>query len=119
MKKSIGENNQIPVAAHNLAETLIELTAITEDKDEKIKVLKEADRVTSQALDILDELNSHKRRGRLLAEKCIAHHMLGELGEASDAAKIKENLDAVLEKEDKDSYDYREITRLLEQFGLI
>jgi tetratricopeptide (TPR) repeat protein len=118
MKKSIGEKNQIPGTSHNLAETLIELARVTEEKAEKIKVLKEADTVTSQALNILDELNSHKRRGRLLAEKCIAHNMLGKLGEASEELQIKKALDAVLESEDKDSYDYREITRLLEQFGI-
>jgi tetratricopeptide (TPR) repeat protein len=118
MKKSIGEKNQIPGTSHNLAETLLELARITEDREEKVSVLKEADAVTSAALAILDELNSQKRRGRLLAEKCIAHHMLGRLGEESHKMKIKETLDAWLLTEDKGSYDYREITRLLKQFGI-
>jgi tetratricopeptide (TPR) repeat protein len=118
MKKSIGEKNQIPGTSHNLAETLLELASTIEEKAEKISVLKEADEVTSQALAILDELNSQKRIGRLLAEKCIAHHMLGQLGEESEEKTIREKLDAWLENEDKESYDYREITRLLKRFNI-
>ncbi len=117
MKKSIGEKNQIPGTSHNLSETLIELALITEDKTERVEVLREADMIASQAMEILDELNSQKRRGRLLTEKYIAHFMLSELGEVSDEKRIKETLDIWLQKEDKDSYDFREITRLLDQFG--
>ena len=118
MKKSIGEKNQIPGASHNLAETLIELAGITNGKAEKVEVLKEADAVATHALEILDELNSQKRRGRLLAEKCITHKMFGELNEPSEEKKLKGLLDVWLQNEDKDSYDYREITRLLNQFGI-
>jgi tetratricopeptide (TPR) repeat protein len=116
MKISIGEKNQIPGASHNLSETLLELASITKDKTERVKVLKEANNVASHALDILDELNSQKRRGRLLTEKYIAHFMLGVQGEPSEEKTIKESLDLWLQKEEKDSYDYREITRLLDQF---
>lgn len=118
MKISIGEKNQIPGTSHNLSETLIELASVTNDKAERVKVLKEADKVISQALEILDELNSQKRRGRLLTEQYITHYMFRELGEPSQDKKIKESLDVWLLKEDKDSYDYREITRLLDQFVL-
>jgi tetratricopeptide (TPR) repeat protein len=118
MKISIGEKNQIPGASHNLSETLIELAAITNNKTERFEILKEADFVTTRALDILDKLNSHKRRGRLLAEKYITHFMLRELGEPSNENALKKSLDNWLINEDKDSYDYREIMRLLEQFSL-
>jgi len=118
MKISIGEKNQLPGTSHNLAETLLELAQISEIKAEKIQVLKEADQVTSQGLDILLELKSQKRKGRLLAEKCIAHHILGELGEESEEFLIRKALDEWLLAEDKGSYDYREIRRLLDQFGM-
>jgi tetratricopeptide (TPR) repeat protein len=118
MKRSIGENNQIPGTSHNLAETLLELARITKEKGEQIKVLKEAGQVTSQGLAILLELNSQKRKGRLLAEKFIAHHMLGELGEKSEESRIRKTLDDWMQNEDKDSYDYKEVIRLLDQFGI-
>lgn len=119
MKKNIGEKNQIPGSSHNLSETLIELAAITNDHKEKIRILKEADEVTSYALTILDELGSQKRRGRLLTERYIVHYMLNELGELSEAESIKPSLDAWFKNEDKSSYDYRETTQLLKRFGIV
>jgi tetratricopeptide (TPR) repeat protein len=117
MKKSIGEKNQIPGSSNNLAETLVELARITEDKTEKIKMLKEADEVTSIALGILDEIKSMKRRGRLIAEKFIAHHLLKGIDEPNDEARIKQDLDEWLKAEDKESYDYRVVKELLGRFG--
>jgi len=118
MKISIGENNQIPGTSHNLAETLLELARVTEKTNEKITLLKIVDQITSKALVLLDEINSQNRRGRLLTEKRIAHRMLGERGEKSDESKIRETLDDWLKHEDKDSYDYKEVERLLDQFGI-
>jgi len=118
MKKNIGEKNQIPGSSHNLSETLIELAAITNDQSEKTIILKEADEVTNYALSILNELGSQKRRGRLLTERYIAHYMLHELGEISEVDLIKPQLKDWLGDEDKTSYDYREATRLLKQFGI-
>jgi len=118
MKKDIGEKNQIPGSSHNLSETLIELAYITKDKAEKIEILKEADTVTTEALNILDELNSQKRRGRLLSEKYITHKMMGELNQPAQEKELKKLLDKWLQDEDKNSYDYREISRLLKQFEI-
>jgi tetratricopeptide (TPR) repeat protein len=118
MKKSIGEKNQIPGSSHNLSETLVELAGITEDKNEKRDILKEADQVTTYALEVLNELKSSKRRGRLLTEKYIAHHMLREMGEESSVDEIGVSLAGWFETEDKGSYDYRETTALLKRFGI-
>jgi len=118
MKKSIGEKNQIPGSSHNLAETLLELSSVMDEKEEKLSILQEADDVTAAALGILDELNSQKRRGRLLTERFCAHKLLSDLGEKSEKELIEPKLRSWLQAEDKTSYDYRETTRLLQRFGI-
>ena len=118
MKKSIGEKNQLPGTTQNLAETLLELARIAKDKEDKIKVLLDTDKITTEGLDILDEMQSDKRRGRLLAKKYIAHLMLGEIGEESKEEQIRKALDDWMKKEDKKSFDYREVVRLFEHFGI-
>jgi len=118
MKKSIGEKNQIPGSSHNLAETLLELSSVMDEKEEKLSILQEADDVTAAALAILDELNSQKRRGRLLTERFCAHKLLSDLGEKSEKELIEPKLRSWLQAEDKTSYDYRETTRLLQRFGI-
>jgi tetratricopeptide (TPR) repeat protein len=118
MKKSIGEKNQIPGSSHNLAETLLELSSVMDEKEEKLSILQEANDVTAAALSILDELNSQKRRGRLLTERFIAHKLLSDLGEKSEKELIEPKLRSWLQAEDKTSYDYRETTQLLQRFGI-
>jgi len=118
MKKGIGEKNQLPGTTQNLAETLLELARITEEKEKQIKILIDADRITSEGLDILDEMQSEKRRGRLLAKKYIAHHMLAEIGEKSEEVLIRKVLNEWMKKEDKESFDYREVMRLFNHFGI-
>lgn len=118
MKKSIGEKNQLPGTTQNLAETLLELARITNDRKEQIKVLMDADQITTEGLDVLDEMRSEKRRGRLLAKKYIAHLMLGEIGEESKQDEIRKMFDEWQQKEDKESFDYREVMRLFDHFGI-
>ncbi len=118
MKKAIGEKNQIPGSSHNYAETLLELSNAIDDKAEKKHLLREVLLVTSNALSLLHELNSEKRKGRLLTERYISAYHLNELGETTDAGKFLSELQEWLGKEDKASYDYREIQRLLQRFSI-
>ena len=118
MKKSIGEKNQLPGTTQNLAETFLELARIATSREEKVKALIAADDITSEGLEILEEIKSDKRRGRLLAKKYIAHYMLAEVGEASEKVRIREALDLWLQTEDKKSFDYREVMRLFPHFGI-
>ncbi|MCB2208759.1 MAG: hypothetical protein KQH67_10760 [Bacteroidetes bacterium] len=118
MKKSIGENNGLPGSYHNLAETLLNLASAMEKEEEKIRILNEANEVASSGLDLLNQLNSARRRGRLLTEKYIAIYLLKSHDLQMDVEQTRNELREWIKKEEKDSFDYREVQSLLSQFSV-
>ena len=118
MKSSIGEKNQLPGSYHNLTETLLELSRVIENDSEKNDILLEAYQTASKGLNLLVELNSTKRKGRLISEKFIASTLLSIKGDNFNLEFQKKELQNWLEEEDENSYDYREVTQLLKRFKL-
>ncbi len=118
MKKSIGENNGLPGSYHNLAETLLNLASAMEKEEEKIRILNEANEVASSGLDLLNQLNSARRRGRLLTEKYIAIFLLKNHDQQKDIEKTRNELKKWIQNEETSSFDYREVQSLLSQFSV-
>jgi len=117
MKKSIGENNGLPGSYHNLAETLLNLASAMEKEEEKIRILNEANEVANSGLDLLNQLNSARRRGRLLTEKYIAIYLLKDHDQQKDIEQTRKELKKWIKNEETDSFDYREVQSLLSQFS--
>ena len=79
-KQIIGNEDQLPVALHNLAETCIELAYRLQDKREKIDIFQQAYQHSQSGLDINQRIHSTKKRGQLLCERFLALYWLNKLG---------------------------------------
>jgi tetratricopeptide (TPR) repeat protein len=75
-KQIIGNEDQLPVALHNLAETCIELAYRLQEKKEKIDTYQQAYEHSQLGLDINERIHSTKKRGQLLCERFLALYWL-------------------------------------------
>ncbi len=78
-KQIIGNEDQLPVALHNLAETCIELAYRLENNEEKIDTFRKAYRHSQLGLQINKRINSIKKQGQLLCERFIAIYCLKKM----------------------------------------
>ena len=88
-KKIIGNEDQLPVALHNLAETCIELAYRLEDRTEKMNTFRQAYQHSQLGLEINKRINSIKKQGQLLCERFLATFWLCKLGAPSPGNKIE------------------------------
>jgi len=117
-KQVIGNEDQLPVALHNLAETCIELAYRLEDRAKKIETFQQAYQHSKQGLDINQRIQSTKKQGQLLCERFLATYWLHKLDEPlptttslSDARQSF--LDWVIRKFSSSDYDVEVVLELM------
>jgi tetratricopeptide (TPR) repeat protein len=81
-KEVIGNEDQLPIALHNLAETYIELACRLQPGNEKNHSLQQAYRHSQLGLDINKRIHSTKKLGQLLCERFLSVYWLEKLGVA-------------------------------------
>ena len=115
-KQIIGNEDQLPVALHNLAETCIELAYRLQDKDEKIDTFQQAYQHSQLGLEINNRIHSIKKRGQLLCERFLAIYWLDKLKASLpvDEAEVRQALlDWVEEKVGSKGYDVEVVLDLM------
>ncbi len=115
-KQIIGNEDQLPVALHNLAETCIELAYRLEHKSKKIDILRQTYQHSQLGLEINQRIHSTKKQGQLLCERFLAIYWLGKLNEPSPGNSLeseKSLLDWVGSKIDEEDYDTEVVLDLM------
>ena len=115
-KQIIGNEDQLPVALHNLAETCIELAYRLQNKEEKIDAFQQTYQHSQLGLEINKRINSTKKRGQLLCERFLAVYWLNRLEAPLPASKAEVQqslLDWVEEKADSEDYDVEIVLDLM------
>lgn len=115
IKAAIGDMDQLPIALHNLAQTLL-LLAASLPPEQRPAVYAKALQQAQHGLSIQDQTGSVKKRGQLLAERFVACSRLGQ----SDAQTLQQQKQAVLDWLQAErqagraqSYDYRVVEQEL------
>jgi tetratricopeptide (TPR) repeat protein len=78
-KEVIGNEDQLPIALHNLAESCIELAMRLSGTEEKKVSFRQALRHSQLGLDINHRIGSVKKKGQLLAERYVAAWWLRQM----------------------------------------
>ncbi len=120
MKSAIGDEDQLPIALHNLAQSCIHQAYKTSDRTKKVTLFSKAHHSAQDGLKIQIQTGSTKKRGQLLTEKFVSEFELVKLGETVEA-DISVSLRAVQdwlrernESGKSDSYDCKVVvTELL------
>lgn len=115
-KQTIGNEDQLPVALHNLAETCIELAYRLTDKTEKIDTLRQAYQHSQLGLEINLRIHSTKKQGQLLCERFLAAYWLSKLGESLPENSLgiqKSLLNWVVSKASEEDYDTEVVLDLM------
>ena len=115
-KRVIGNEDQLPIALHNLAETCIELAYRLEDKAEKVEMFQQAFEHSNSGLGINHRIQSIKKRGQLLCERFLAVYWLDKLSAPLSLSKPEAQqplLGWVKEKTSAEGYDVEVVLDLM------
>lgn len=115
-KQIIGNEDQLPVALHNLAETCIELAYRLQNKEEKIDAFQQTYQHSQLGLEINKRINSTKKKGQLLCERFLAIYWLNRLEAPLPASKaeVQQSLLGWVEaKADSEGYDVEVVLDLM------
>jgi tetratricopeptide (TPR) repeat protein len=105
LKTSVGDRDEMPVVLHNQALNILYKSLVIEDK----KCLEKVDKLTLEAIEILDSTNSIKRLGILLCENIIANILLRK-PTVNLMVRLKKHINLV------DTYEKNQIDCLIEKF---
>jgi len=115
-KEVIGNEDQLPIALHNLAETYIELAYRLQPGDEKNHALQLAYRHSQLGLDINKRIHSTKKLGQLLCERFLSVYWLEKLGVTmvDNQAEVQQQfLDWIKQKTAARGYDVEVVLDLM------
>lgn len=76
LKRFLGDNDELPIALHNYAWTLLEFNIGEESAEKRMELAQRALAMVDEGLDILTSCNSSKKLGFLLAEGAIAESII-------------------------------------------
>ncbi len=111
LKEKLADVAQLPIAAHNLAESCILQAVRSKTHQEKMDLLKQANRVALSGLELQKQTGSSRKQGQLLAETIISYQLSGHTS-TSVLKPYEDELNRWLLSH-REGYDYEVVNELL------